>query len=39
MAHGILHLIGFNDKSEKEQSIMTEEENKAIALYNSFKKA
>lgn len=35
MAHGVLHLIGFNDKTEEEQSKMTEEENKAIDLYLS----
>ena len=25
--HGVLHLIGYNDKTEKEQTIMTEKEN------------
>lgn len=32
MAHGLLHLIGFNDKTEEEQAKMTEEENKALVL-------
>lgn len=25
--HGILHLVGYNDKTEKEQNVMTEKEN------------
>lgn len=25
--HGVLHLVGYNDKSDKEQAIMTEKEN------------
>lgn len=32
MAHGILHLVGFNDKSENEQAQMTEEENRCLSL-------
>ena len=34
LAHGILHLIGYNDKTEKEKKIMRKEENKAILLFN-----
>ncbi len=30
MIHGILHLIGYNDKTEEEQSEMTEKENKYL---------
>lgn len=36
MAHGLLHLVGFDDKSDKDQAIMTEEENKCLALRKSF---
>ncbi|WKK83163.2 rRNA maturation RNase YbeY [Marivirga arenosa] len=32
MAHGILHLIGFKDKTEDEKSKMREAENKALEL-------
>lgn len=32
MAHGLLHLIGFKDKSEIEKQKMREAENKAIEL-------
>ncbi|ADR22357.1 endoribonuclease YbeY [Marivirga tractuosa] len=32
MAHGLLHLIGFNDKSEADRQEMREAENKAIEL-------
>ena len=35
MAHGILHLVGFNDKTKEEKSQMTIEENEAIKLYHS----
>lgn len=34
MAHGILHLIGYKDKSEKEKIEMRKEEDKAISLYS-----
>lgn len=33
MAHGVLHLIGFNDKKKEEQERMRSEENKALDLY------
>jgi len=33
--HGILHLCGINDKTEQQQSQMTEEENKALFLFNT----
>jgi len=33
MAHGLLHLIGFKDKSPKDQKMMREAEDKAIYLY------
>jgi len=37
LAHGLLHLVGFNDKTENEQAEMTQMENKFIDLYyNSF---
>lgn len=32
MAHGLLHLIGFKDKTTSEQETMREQENKAIEL-------
>ncbi len=31
--HGVLHLIGYKDKSKKEKVIMTQKENKYISLY------
>ncbi|MBI1223097.1 MAG: rRNA maturation RNase YbeY [Bacteroidetes bacterium] len=34
MAHGVLHLIGFNDKKEEEQTQMRIEENKALQIYD-----
>ncbi len=33
MAHGLLHLIGFKDKSKKEISDMREAENQALLLW------
>jgi len=30
LSHGILHLLGYNDKTEKEKKVMREEENRAI---------
>ena len=33
MAHGVLHLIGFNDKSDEEQKKMTEAENVCLEMY------
>ena len=35
MAHGLLHLCGFGDKSDQEAKTMREEEDKAIALFQS----
>jgi probable rRNA maturation factor len=35
MAHGVLHIIGFKDKSKEDQEVMTQEEDKALVLYNS----
>ena len=32
LAHGILHLIGFNDKSESEKKVMTEKEEACLSL-------
>lgn len=36
MAHGLLHLIGFKDKTKKEASAMREAEDKALELWNEF---
>ena len=33
MIHGILHLIGFNDKTEEEQNLMTRMENENLSLH------
>lgn len=30
--HGILHLIGFDDKTKEDQAIMTQKENEALSL-------
>lgn len=35
MAHGLLHLLGFNDKTKPEQEQMKKGENEAIKLYQS----
>ena len=32
VAHGILHLLGYGDKSEKESKLMRKKENEALAL-------
>ncbi|MEP5070046.1 MAG: rRNA maturation RNase YbeY [Crocinitomicaceae bacterium] len=32
MVHGVLHLVGFNDKSEEDQKLMREEETKNLIL-------
>lgn len=32
VAHGVLHLIGFNDKTEDEQKVMTEKEDACLSL-------
>lgn len=31
MVHGLLHFVGFRDKTDKEKAIMREEENKCLA--------
>ncbi len=33
MIHGILHLLGYKDKTEEEQSIMRAMENKCISIF------
>ncbi|MBQ7985044.1 MAG: rRNA maturation RNase YbeY [Bacteroidales bacterium] len=33
--HGVLHLIGFKDHSDKEQKIMRQKEDEALCLLNS----
>lgn len=33
MAHGVLHVAGFGDKTEEEAALMRQEEEKAIKLY------
>jgi rRNA maturation RNase YbeY len=35
MSHGMLHLIGYSDKSPKQKKIMRAEEDKAIAIFLS----
>ena len=37
MAHGLLHLIGFNDKSEVEKSEMRRQEDKTLEAWNYIK--
>ena len=32
LAHGLLHLIGFGDKTEEEQKVMTEKEDACLSL-------
>lgn len=32
MAHGILHLCGYSDKTAEEKAVMTQKENEALAL-------
>jgi probable rRNA maturation factor len=34
MAHGLLHLMGFNDKSTEDQSIMRKKENEKIKMFH-----
>lgn len=34
MAHGILHLVGYNDKTKEEQKVMRDKEDKAIKLFH-----
>ncbi|APZ45693.1 rRNA maturation RNase YbeY [Polaribacter reichenbachii] len=38
MIHGVLHYMGFKDKSEEEKEEMRSEENKALSLFNLEKK-
>ncbi len=33
--HGVLHLLGYNDKSEAEEVIIREKEDKAIQFFNN----
>ena len=34
MAHGLLHLIGYNDSNEEEKSQMTKTENEKIKMFH-----
>ena len=34
--HGILHLLGFNDKTKKEKTIIRAKEDESLKLYNIF---
>lgn len=36
MVHGVLHLIGFNDKSDADQVVMTQKENEFLNKRNGF---
>jgi len=36
MIHGVLHLIGFDDKSEEDQTLMTKMENEMLSRRKSF---
>ncbi len=36
MIHGVLHLLGFNDKTDEEQAEMTKMENECLVKRNSF---
>ncbi len=38
MAHGILHLLGFNDKTSQEKEIMTDHENDYLSILNDLLK-
>lgn len=38
LAHGILHLIGFNDKNENDQEEMTQQEDASILDYHNIEK-
>ncbi|QZE13980.1 rRNA maturation RNase YbeY [Halosquirtibacter laminarini] len=37
LSHGILHLLGFKDKTDEEAAIMRSEEEKAISLFEKVK--
>ena len=37
LVHGVLHLIGFKDKSEEDQNVMTQREDDSILDYHNFK--
>ena len=34
MAHGLLHIMGYNDKASKDKLVMSEKENKAIKMFH-----
>ncbi|MBT8264426.1 MAG: rRNA maturation RNase YbeY [Muriicola sp.] len=34
MSHGVLHLMGYNDKTEEERSVMREKENEKIDMFH-----
>lgn len=36
LSHGLLHIIGFKDKSTSEAAMMREQEEKSLILYNQF---
>ena len=36
MVHGVLHLIGYNDKTDEEQHVMSLKENEMLKLRHSF---
>jgi len=38
LSHGILHLIGFNDKNKNDQKIMTQQEDASILDYHNIEK-
>ena len=34
MCHGVLHLCGFNDKTDEEQALMTDKENEKMKMFH-----
>ena len=36
MSHGVLHLVGFNDKTDEEQQKMRQEEDRCIKAFSHF---
>lgn len=34
LSHGVLHLMGYNDKTKKQEKVMREEEEKAIGMFD-----